>query len=411
VLLDDCGNMHDLLLRHRDRNLHNLLHVLLLNALLRNDHGHLDFLLDNLLNMLLDNLGDLLDHLPDLDLRNLLNNLLNLNLRDLHDLLLSLAHHQLLSPHCGHLCRGILLRGRAIDVNCLADLFDGCHGGVVVRHRLAGVVAHHLCRDAMLHDVAHHDVSVCGHGHWRLHVCCHRHGLGRRPNRHRCRLWGSLHVHRLRSGHNRGHHGNLLLHLNRRSGHVHRLCCSDRCCDGSWCLVDHLLHSRGGHVHGLCSGDHRSSHHDWRRCRIGGHRGRHPNDRLHLHLWHRNGLRRNPIGHRSTHRCHRRSHGRDRSAHGRDRCSHGRHGRAAHDRHGRATHDCDGRPPHDCDGRAAHDSHWGTCSIELLSSEDPIMVCIELREDIGTSHRLPGRSGHGYRVTAGVTPDLWSNRT
>mmetsp|Transcript_139561 Transcript_139561/g.353886 ORF Transcript_139561/g.353886 Transcript_139561/m.353886 type:complete len:405 (+) Transcript_139561:640-1854(+) len=404
--------MHDLLLRHRDRNLHNLLHVLLLNALLRHDHGHLDLLLDNLLDLPLDNLWHLLDHLPDLDLWHLLDDLLDLNLGNLHDLLLRLAQHQLLGPHLRYLRRTLLLCGRAIDVNSLSHLLGGTHGCAVHCHRHAGFVAEHLRRNPLLHNATHHHVAARAHGYGRLHVRRHRHRLRSRPNGYRCRLRRGLHVHGLRGRHHRGDHAHGLLCLHRRRGHVHRLCCGDSRCDGGGRLVDHLLHSGRRDVHGVCGSDGRSRHHhDRLRCSVGGHWGCHPDDRLHRHLLHCDRLRRNPIGHRSTHRCHRRSHGRDRSAHGRDRCSHGRHGRAAHDRHGRATHDCDGRPPHDCDGRAAHDSHWGTCSIELLSSEDPIMVCIELREDIGTSHRLPGRSGHGYRVTAGVTPDLWSNRT
>mmetsp|Transcript_71862 Transcript_71862/g.202946 ORF Transcript_71862/g.202946 Transcript_71862/m.202946 type:complete len:377 (+) Transcript_71862:1-1131(+) len=190
--------MHDLLLGHRHRHLDVNLHVLVLDALVGNDHGDVHLLLHNLLHVLLDDLRNLLDHVPDLDLRHLLDHLLVLDRGDLHGLLLDGAHHELLRAHLRDLRCRVLLVCRAVDVHRLADLLHGRGAGLELRGRAPRLVALDVRWDPLLGHAAHDDVAGGGHRHRRLHVGRHGDGLGRRAHGVMVLHLLRLHVHRRR---------------------------------------------------------------------------------------------------------------------------------------------------------------------------------------------------------------------
>mmetsp|Transcript_29479 Transcript_29479/g.87480 ORF Transcript_29479/g.87480 Transcript_29479/m.87480 type:complete len:378 (-) Transcript_29479:49-1182(-) len=248
LLLDDGGNVDDLLLGHRDRHLHNLLDVLLDRALLLDDLRDVDDLLHDLLDLLLDDLRDLLDLLDDLDLGHLLDDLLDLHLGDLDDLLRHLAHDQLLRALDRDLRGALLLGGRAGDVHGLAQLLRdrggrgvGCHGG-------AALVPEALREDLLLPDAALDDLEVGGHGHRRPHVGGHGRGLAHLDHLPRLHDGGRGEVDGLRRGDDGGHHGRWGLHGPGGGRlHVDRL----RRRDGGRGGVDGLRDRRGRHHHGL----------------------------------------------------------------------------------------------------------------------------------------------------------------
>jgi len=159
-LLDDLRHMHDLLLRHGDWNLDNLLHHLLLNTPLRNYHRHMNLLLNDLLHILLNYLRYLLNQLSNLNLRNLLDDLLHSHRWDLDDLLLPLAHDKLLLPNLRHLPRRLLLRRRPSNVHSLPELFRCCYSGRVLRNGRPSLVSHHVRRKPLLDGVPHDDLAI-----------------------------------------------------------------------------------------------------------------------------------------------------------------------------------------------------------------------------------------------------------